>query len=368
MSAGKNTCAELTFGILHDKLGSSTSEYSKIGSWKVEVRFRETNSDALAQILSLLISDSFFHFQSGQIRDMESSILFTDHMNKSDAQSFRIIVLEGTSRKNELIDKSPEIINVSGADGKKKYSIFWNTEKNLRPSEEKSLNIPSQLTRPDIFPSHTLQNIPVPLWRIAFTSEAQYSASPIKASEGMVSEIIQRLNENGFNGKEISFLDGTANCGADAINSVIISKNLQYSLRILAIELNFLNYQALKENITLFGCDAHVEPIQADVVEWLNNEGGKRSFTCMYFDPPWGGKDYKMADKVQLYLSGINIWKLCKEIMGRSADRKPKLIVVKGPSNWDMEDPELGTIKSLVKFKSFRNIVYAYIDANKYKS
>lgn len=359
----QHTCAELIFGILHDKLKPSTKE----SFWQVEVRFKETNSDALSQILSLLISDRLFRFQSGEDRDIKSSILFTDNVTKSDFQSFRIIAVDGKSRKNELkID--PEIVSVSGADGNREYSIFWNAEQNLQKSDEISKNVSSQLTRPDIFPSHSLQNIPVPLWKIAFTSEAQYSASPMKASEGMVSEIIQRLNESGFNGKEISFLDGTSNCGADAINSVIISKNLQHSFRISAIELNSLNYQALKENITLFGCDAHIEPIQADVVEWLKNEGEKRSFTCMYFDPPWGGKDYKMADKVQLYLSGINIWTLCRDIMSKSPDRKPKLIVVKGPSNWNMEDPELSVIKSHVKFKSFRNIIYAYVDVGKYKS
>lgn len=363
MSAQQHTCTELIFGILHDKLKTSTME----SFWQVEVRFEKINSDTLAQILSLLVSNRHFRFQSEENQDIKSSILFTDHVTKSDIKSFRIIVVDGKIQKNEL-NVDPEIVRVSGADGNRTYSIFWNKEKNLQKSEEISKNISSQLTRPDIFPSHSLQNIPVPLWRISFTSEAQYSASPMKASEGMASEIIQRLSESGFSGKEISFLDGTANCGADAINSVIISKNLQHPFRILAIELNFLNYQALKENITLFGCDSHIEPIQADVVEWLNNEGEKRSFTCMYFDPPWGGKDYKMAEKVQLYLSGINIWKLCKEIMGRSTDSKPKLIVVKGPSNWDMEDPELGTIKSLVKFRSFRNIVYAYIDVNKYRS
>lgn len=359
----QHTCAELIFGILHDKLKPSTTE----SFWQAEVRFEKINSDTLAQILSLLISDRLFRFQSGENRDGKSSILFTDHMAKSDVKSFRIIVVDGKTQKNELKVDS-EIVRVSGADGNREYSIFWNTEKNLQKSEEISKNVSSQLTRPDIFPSYSLQNIPVPLWKIVFTSEAQYSASPMKASEGMVSEIIQRLNENGFNGKEISFLDGTSNCGADAINSVIISKNLQHSFRISAIELNPLNYQALKENITLFGCDAHIDPIQADVVEWLKNEGEKRSFTCMYFDPPWGGKDYKMADKVQLYLSGINIWTLCREIMSRSSDRRPKLIVVKGPSNWNMEDSELGTIKSHVKFKPFRNIVYAYVDVGKYKS
>lgn len=236
-------------------------------------------------------------------------------------------------------------------------------------SEDSSLNASSQLTRPDIFPQRSRQNIPVPLWKVAFTSEAQYSASPMKANELMVVDIIHNLNEGGFNGTTVSFLDGTANCGADAINSAFASAGLHHPFQISAVELNELNYRALKENITLFGCDPNIEPIHANVVEWLSDYPEKKSFDCMYFDPPWGGKDYKTASKITLELDGINIWSLCKEIMDKSGKNgQLRLIVVKGPANWDMEDPDLVPIKSSVKFKTFRNIIYAYINVVKFQS
>ena len=116
----------------------------------------------------------------------------------------------------------------------------------------------------------------------------------------MVTDIIQKLGESGFNERVISFLDGTANCGADVINSIFVSNNLKHPFRISAIELEYLNYQALTENVMLFGCEAEVEPIQANVVNWLSSEGKNRKFDCMYFDPPWGGRNYKKNQTISL--------------------------------------------------------------------
>jgi 16S rRNA G966 N2-methylase RsmD len=377
MSVQQRTNVELAFEILKDKLESSSvaKNLNKLGFWNVEVRFGEIFSEAFSQILSLLISDSFFRFEAldnfsgGSGGQSTPVILFTPSVTKSDTERFRIILLLGKGGKNFLksADGAVETINVSGSDGEQEYSFFWNSGKMEISSEEKeSSNVHSQLTRPDIFPPHSRQNVPIPLWKIAFTSEAQYSATPARANEAMVADIIQKLEESGFNKSGVSFLDGTANCGADVINSVFVSNNLKHPFRISAIEMDPLNYRALEENVSLFGCEAEVETIQADVVKWLSNEGKMRKFDCMYFDPPWGGRSYKTEEKVQLELSGINIWTLCRQIM---KEYKPRLIVVKGPTNWDMNHPDLSEIKQFVKFKTFqqaRNIVYAYIEIWKF--
>jgi len=357
------TNVELAFETLKDQL----QLLNEGNTWQVEVRFAETNSETFAQILSLLISDKFFRFQTSPIMDVKHSILFTDRIEKNDLKTFRIVMLRGQSPKSNHKIESSKLIKVSGIDGEQEYSIF--TIKNPQLSSEKLSNAPSQLTRPDIFPTHTRQNIPVPLWKISFSSEAQYSASPMKASEMMVTDIIQSLNEQGFDGKNISFLDGTANCGADSINSVFISANLHRPFQVFAIELNELNHRALKENITLFGCDPNITAIHADTVKWLSDYSENKIFDCMYFDPPWGGKNYKAMEKVTLELGGINIWSLCKEIMDRSVRQngKLRLITIKGPPNWNMNDAVLATIKPLVKFKPFRNIIYAYINVDKYR-
>lgn len=361
MDSSRQTNTELLFNILYNKLSSKTG--LKKDPWNIQVRFDETNSDPLSQVLNLLIPGKFFKFHGSDV-SANFPILFANKIAKQDTESFQVIILQGSADKKLLktFKQVPEIIKTSGINGNQEYSIFW-IEKtdSVSLSENKSSNIPSQLTRPDIFPPTTRHNVPVPLWKVSFTSEAQYSASPLKANESMISDIIQKLKESGFSGKEVSFLDGTSNCGADAINSVLVSENLGYSFKILAVELNPLNYQALKENVSLFECEPNIEAVQEDVTKWLSNYPENGEFDCMYFDPPWGGKEYKTSEKIRLYLSGINIWKLCKEIMNKNAGGKLRLIVVKGPSNWDMNDPELENIKDHVKFKSFRNIVYAYI-------
>lgn len=69
-------------------------------------------------------------------------------------------------------------------------------------------------------------------------------------------------------------------------------------------------------------------------------------FNVIFFDPPWGGKNYLKQNKVELSISGFKIWMIIKYIL---CENKNCTIFIKIPSNFD-----------LVKLKSellyFKNI------------
>ena len=56
----------------------------------------------------------------------------------------------------------------------------------------------------------------------------------------------------------------------------------------------------------------------------------ENNYDIYFFDPPWGGPNYKKEIKIDLYLSNNNIIDIIKKI------EKDKLIILKIPYNYDI--------------------------------
>ena len=67
----------------------------------------------------------------------------------------------------------------------------------------------------------------------------------------------------------------------------------------------------------------------------------------IYIDPPWGGKNYKYKENINLYLSNIPIYTICNNLKGNF-----KYLVLKVPYNFNLKN-----------FKN--NIIYNNIDIHK---
>ncbi len=59
----------------------------------------------------------------------------------------------------------------------------------------------------------------------------------------------------------------------------------------------------------------------------------------LFFDPPWGGPDYKYKTHVDLYIGNKNINKIIYELMNSTIPRA-KMIVLKAPLNFNKEGLE----------------------------
>tara|TARA_B100000902_G_scaffold373071_1_gene400687 strand:+ start:3547 stop:5094 length:1548 start_codon:yes stop_codon:yes gene_type:complete len=117
--------------------------------------------------------------------------------------------------------------------------------------------------------------------------------------------------------------DGTACVGGDTIH---FSANFE---KVFAWELDRERYEYLTNNIKVYGIE-NVETINASIV--------KSSGECdlLYLDPPWGGPEYKNADKTELYLDGINIKQLIPGFKKRF-----RQIVIKIPYNYNILGSEM---------------------------
>jgi len=107
-------------------------------------------------------------------------------------------------------------------------------------------------------------------------------------------------------------------------NTISFSKNFK---KVYAIELNEKRYNMLCNNINVY---------ELKNVETYNDNCLNRIFSInsdiIFFDPPWGGKDYKNHEKLCLTISNVPLEDICVKLI-----KLKKNIVLKLPKNYDIE-------------------------------
>lgn len=361
MSEPSQTHIELAFRYLYDKLQGESRILSN-QPWHCQVKTSSISSSALAQILSVMLSNLPFTFSDTVEGDLTRSIIYSDVKPTRNMIASIILIPASAIEKDFKVNKrmTKESKSFIGIDGQETYAYLWATEKALSEGSHRQTleNVPAQLTRPDIFPTVNTLNHPVPLYTISFTSEALYSATPLKANELMVADIVERLK--GVH--QPIMLDGTANCGADTIGCLYNSNRLGRPFKMISIELDELNCQSLEDNVSLFGYKDRVKVICGDTLEWLSH-ADKNKVDVLYFDPPWGGKDYKKEQEIRLKLGDESIWNVARTSL-EDKNLQARLVVVKAPFNFDRNEVSFQAIKNRCEIKMYpvsKNIAYIFM-------
>ncbi len=159
-----------------------------------------------------------------------------------------------------------------------------------------------------IFPSitnHTLLKYDLEgVWSISLPSDAE-----------LITNIIKK---NTINCKKI--FDGTGGLGGNVIS---FSKNFN---SIITCEINEERFKMLEHNLSIFNIN-NVELINGDCLNYLES-----SVDAYFFDPPWGGPEYKFNNKTTIKLGEYNLIQVIEKI--RKINNSP--IFIKLPSNYDM--------------------------------
>jgi tRNA/tmRNA/rRNA uracil-C5-methylase (TrmA/RlmC/RlmD family) len=125
----------------------------------------------------------------------------------------------------------------------------------------------------DLFP----QKEGIDYSKLKITEEGSYSITRRRDAE----RIMNILNATFKNIKDLTITDVTACIGGDTLNFALRFKHVH------SIELNTENFEALTNNVQVYGCN-NVTLHNADSVKLFN-----WNTHVLYLDPPWGGKDYK---------------------------------------------------------------------------
>ncbi len=123
-------------------------------------------------------------------------------------------------------------------------------------------------------------------------------------------------------GSNLSIFDGTAGIGGNVISFAKFFNN------VYAIELDKNRFEILKNNINIY---------QLNNIILINDDSNNHlygNYDIYFFDPPWGGKDYKNKENLRLCLSNYTLNELINKI--KNYNNKP--IIFKLPNNYDLSE------------------------------
>jgi 16S rRNA G966 N2-methylase RsmD len=157
--------------------------------------------------------------------------------------------------------------------------------------------------------------------KLKYDTEGLYSITNYNDAE----EISNIINES-ITKENISILDGTGGIGG---NTISFSK---FFNNITSIELNNERYKMLVNNIYIYDLK-NVYILNCDSVEYLFSNYD--NYNVYFFDPPWGGPNYKKSQRLSLSLGSKTLLEIAIFLKNNTRD---KLLVYKLPYNYDFNE------------------------------
>ncbi len=161
--------------------------------------------------------------------------------------------------------------------------------------------------------------------------EGRYSLTRPVDARAIATEIVAAARKHRVYISEI--VDATAGMGGDALTF------LRYFRRVTAVEMKDDNFKLLQEN-TREQCG----PIDQSRIRLLHDDYTKCfarfSAPIVYFDPPWGGPEYKTKASVSLSLSGMDISEVVRQTLRITirGHHRRRLVAVKVPNNFALAE------------------------------
>jgi 16S rRNA G966 N2-methylase RsmD len=167
-----------------------------------------------------------------------------------------------------------------------------------------------------IFPENENINL------IQSDEEGLFSVSSKNVSK-FICNIIKKYLRT-INYDEVTITDATAGIGGNTLGFISNYGNVN------SVEINKERYNYLINNLKLYinVDDKNIKFINEDylkIYKDLNQD-------IVFFDPPWGGKDYKNNSNINLFLSDKNIINICNDLRDYAS-----LIVLKVPKNFNIK-------------------------------
>jgi 16S rRNA A1518/A1519 N6-dimethyltransferase RsmA/KsgA/DIM1 with predicted DNA glycosylase/AP lyase activity len=139
-----------------------------------------------------------------------------------------------------------------------------------------------------------------------------------KIHADQISEIIFNIL-----GYDKTILDATAGVGGNTISFCKYFKN------VIAIEKNNNRCKMLYENTSAFNV-TNLTIINDTCINYLNN-----NYDAIFFDPPWGGIDYKKSKHISLFIDNQSLKDIILSIKNNNNN---KLCIFKLPYNYNMKE------------------------------
>lgn len=118
--------------------------------------------------------------------------------------------------------------------------------------------------------------------------------------------------------------DATANMGG----ATLAFSN--YFDHVNSVEIIPFHCEILENNIKVYNSS---DKVTIHCVDYLDI-GNKLEQDAIFFDPPWGGPDYKKKQLMDMYLDNISICEIIKSLIDK---KKIKILAIRVPFNYDFK-------------------------------
>lgn len=159
--------------------------------------------------------------------------------------------------------------------------------------------------------------------KLQFDQEGLYSITN-HVEAYIISNIIL---SNFINNLQLNIIDCTAGIGGNTISFC------KFFNKVTSIEINEKRFIILKNNINIYLNEKknNIKLLNMNCIEYIKEN--KNNYNIFFFDPPWGGPEYKKKKKIRLNLDIYTLKNIVDLLIN-----KEKIIVFKLPFNYDFSE------------------------------
>ena len=173
-----------------------------------------------------------------------------------------------------------------------------------------------------IFPLTNYENI-------KYDTEGLYSITNYIEADTISKIIIDLFDSN----KELKIMDGTGGIGGNTISFC------KYFKKVTTLEIDSNRFNMLKNNIDLYDFK-NIDLINQNSIKYLFENYNK--YDIFFFDPPWGGHDYKKLSNITLKMDNMYLHEIIDKIIEKTNN---KIFIFKLPFNYNFEEFNLYNYK-----------------------
>ena len=152
---------------------------------------------------------------------------------------------------------------------------------------------------------------------LLYDTEGLYSITNYVEANLISDIILSNFNPNNY----LKILDGTGGLGG---NTISFAKKFK---SITSIELNNNRFKMLKNNIKQYKLNVNL--LNINCIDYIKKN--LNTYDIYFFDPPWGGVNYKEKKSINLKLDDLYLYEIVNLF-------KNKLIVFKIPFNYNLNE------------------------------
>lgn len=164
--------------------------------------------------------------------------------------------------------------------------------------------------------------------RLKIDYESFFFISHKEDAKSITDIVEQQAKIHNIDPSEAIITDATAGVGGNVFSFAETFKWVN------AIEIDPQRSEFLKNNIDVYNM-ANISVYCNDCLKILDKLDNHH---IIFFDPPWGGRDYKKLTNIKLSLGTQSIESICNKLMDQQImSCSPKIIALKLPTNYDIQ-------------------------------